>query len=305
MHLRNTQAIARALVIANALNPNQGQTTKSLHTQFPWKGISKRRVYDQLKNRIRDPSKIDQLGTSLCGPASFIYIIAHAQPDKYAQMIVDLYTKGETQIGKTTIKPESSILNEYVEIANRKNQGKFSGTLSEIDWIALGSLKNTTSNNYDQATEAWDAMTFPSEVEKWAQFLGWKIQAKDTAILGKKGNKQLLEAAKSFAIGEYVILFIKAKAIGNVKKMPWPGVDHWVILTSNIKVKDSKNMWITLPNFPHQKSFDELETEFSVYSWGTINKLGAPGFNKSNALKPFKTLQEFKGYFYGFMSIKP
>lgn len=52
-------------------------------------------VADQLRDRMAEPSKIFQGKSSLCGPASFLYVIATDKPHVYVKYIIDLYDKAK------------------------------------------------------------------------------------------------------------------------------------------------------------------------------------------------------------------
>jgi hypothetical protein len=67
--------------------------------------IERKKVATQLRERIKDPFLIDQGGASLCGPAVFIYYPAKRRPKQYAQYIIDMYEKGEADIGRLKVKP--------------------------------------------------------------------------------------------------------------------------------------------------------------------------------------------------------
>ena len=55
--------------------------------------IDRKDVVDGFKDRINDPSKINQNQTGLCPSASVVYSIAKDKPLDYAKAIINLYDK--------------------------------------------------------------------------------------------------------------------------------------------------------------------------------------------------------------------
>lgn len=87
-------------------------------------------------------------------------------------------------------------------------------------------------------------ITLPGEIGKWLKKTGWEVQRTSTSIFGR-GLANLKLASRAFASNQVVFFFIKAKSLSMlVKKGPWLGVDHWITLTSSIKVrKDNNAKW--------------------------------------------------------------
>jgi hypothetical protein len=88
------------------------------------------KVVDQLRDRVAGLSQIHQRGSSLCGPASFMYAIATDKPHVYVKYIIDLYEQGEAAIGNLRVKPGADCKNYKAE------------RITDIDWIGLASLRD-------------------------------------------------------------------------------------------------------------------------------------------------------------------
>jgi hypothetical protein len=139
-------------------------------------------------------------------------------------------------LGNLVLKPDKRILGNWD-----------ASLIAAIDWLALASLKNNTSPDFDRAKETLDGITMPEELHKWLSSTGWKVTGADTNIFFGKGIKEIQAASKAYAAGNAVYLFVKAKSVGNVGKSLWFGVDHWVVLTSTISVRSLAEQTVSYP----------------------------------------------------------
>jgi len=76
-----------------------------------WSKIRRGEVADGLTERIISPHKINQSTASLCGPASLLYSLARSNPVKYAKFGIDLYERGQANLGTLCVKPGSDCRN--------------------------------------------------------------------------------------------------------------------------------------------------------------------------------------------------
>lgn len=287
-HNRNSKRIHSALSIARTLSPNPNVKSTL------WRGINEGQIYKELVNRIQNPESIDQYDTNTCGPAAYWYILAYYQPERYAKAIVELYKKGETKLGSVTLKPDKRILGNWD--ASR---------IAAIDWLALASLKNNTSPDYDKPQDTFDGVTMPKEVQNWVSSTGWKVTGADTNLFFGKGIKEIQAASKAYSAGNAVYLFVKAKSVGNVGKSLWFGVDHWAVLTSTISVRNPEEpIWINIGLITTQvDNLDDYYIDFTIYTWGRETTVGNNSINMTTI--PIQTVGDFKRYFYGYIAVKP
>jgi hypothetical protein len=276
-------ATAQALVTAFA--------SRSGASMFPKLAVPRSNFARQLTDRVITPSKIKQGDSSLCGPASFLYCLARRNPDAYAQYVIDLYEKGEASIGTLTVKPGTDCRNYDP-----------AGAISEVDWVALASLRDSENTflDYDSVTDAAAGITLPSGIAGWFGKAGFPSVQNRTNLVFDKNLSTLLAGYGQHCSGAFVCLFVGADILlgksGLTGKVP---ADHWVVLNSPMLIGGVPA--ITL--LPKGDAVDDDENlmkarlEFDVYTWGSNGR--AVDLTR-NPL----TVEEFLDYFYGFVSAK-
>jgi hypothetical protein len=242
-----------------------------------FKNIPRVEFYHTLDERIWDPSKINQMGSSLCGVASLMYITAKLRPDLYAQFVADLYENGEAKLGNLEIAPS-------VGCKNFSPGGK----IAAADWVALASVRDSENMilDYDDTSDQLAGCTMPSALEGWMEQVGFGNVINDTNLYFTKGIDCLRHADQLHRGGYRVCLFTNADglaekpvvrgAISQTATFP----NHWVVLTSNIEIADQA-------------------VDFTIYTWG-----------KENRRVPFAPMTEsslamWLQNFYGFVAGKP
>ena len=71
-----------------------------------WPGLDRDQVGASLLMRVANPSTIDQNNASLCGPAAVMFGFAADRPAAYAKFAIELFEKGEADLGRNTISPD-------------------------------------------------------------------------------------------------------------------------------------------------------------------------------------------------------
>ena len=117
-----------------------------------------------LKERIVDANKIDQRGSSLCGPTVLVRTIASTDPVAYVRYVTDLYDHGRSVIGRLVVEPGED-LRSY-DLAQQ---------LNAADWIALASLRDSENFlfDYDEVSDQFSGITLPSHLEDWFREAGF------------------------------------------------------------------------------------------------------------------------------------
>lgn len=235
--------------------------------------FSKEQISQELKERLKLPYP-DQDEASLCGPAAFYYCLLKDRPDLYENMTWQLWKNGKTKLNNLIIKPSNDCRN----IKSIKG-------INGLDWITLASLRDSSNAlmDYDAVSDEAPGITMPSDFNKWFYKVGSKCLMDNTNLFFSKGLKELVELNSSFEKGNHVLLFIAHKIIRKAQKKN--SKDHWVVLTSPIKVNKKS---ITINSGLNE----EIETLF--FTWG-----GIEGF------KYITTLREFIEHFYGGIAIEP
>lgn len=241
-----------------------------------WTNIRPTDVVKGLRIRVNDPTKIDQAGSMLCGPAAFVFDLATDNPVSYAKAIIDLYTGGTAVIGTLSLRPKTDLLFNH-----------FSGGIDPADWILLASLRDSSNFFFDvqEVDDVLGVATIPSTMETWLENVGYTKVINETNLWFTK-DVHSLRKASAFLDKQYrVFLFVnsamlKTERQTNASLAP----DHWMMLLSSVS--------ITGP------PMDSLKTvSFRVYSWG--EQQNVPKDAKSPLMLP-----AFLSNYYGFIAFK-
>lgn len=228
-----------------------------------WPHLSRSSVASGLRSRIDDPDKINQGGTSLCGPADFIRDIAEDRPQDYARAVIQLFEAGRTSIGKLDIKPGHDLKSHILTAT---------AGIAEADWIILSSIRDSDNWFFDYQSESDDAsaITMPHSKEDWLKEAGYREVINDTNAVACKDLPNAIRANRLFSQGYKVALFINADMLdANTMNDASVTPDHWVALTKPITIQSV--------NVAHPGALSEdknSRVEFEVYSWG--RRIGVP-----------------------------
>jgi hypothetical protein len=247
-----------------------------------WAHISRAALIAGLRARIKDPNKINQVDTSLCGPADFVRDIAQDSPKVYAQAVMDLYETGTATIGTFTITSSNDLRGHaLVKVA--------SGMIDPSDWVILASIRNTANWYFDYATEDQDvsAITMPADKVKWFKDAGYTDVVDDTNLLLTNDLGSASRANSFFQRGYHVALFINSNMLE-------PGTmnddsvtpDHWVAMTKPIEMRAT---------VPHGIPDRETNVKLEVYSYG--GRVSIPSAGRL-------TYYHFTANYYGFIACR-
>lgn len=288
-HTRDRKRIVSAISTVSMFFAKRKPNSKGV-----WKNITDINIRQPLIDRIYDPSKISQSNTNTCGPTSYVYALANRCPDLYTQLVLDMYSKGKSKLGGITFNPDTSTQQSWAPQSTR---------IAAVDWVVIAGVKNTTTPDFDNPDESLDGITMPGELAKWLEKTGWKIQAQKASIWGA-GIDKMKAASQAYISGRTVFLFVKAKSIGNVSKGLWWGVDHWIVLSSSIEVRESNNKtWKQLTDQSlNGKNIDNYQIRFEAYTWGDYESIGVK--NSTSTIK-INDVDDFNGYYYGYVAADP
>lgn len=180
-------------------------------------------------NRIHHPERVDQGGGWWCGPASFIHALARQDPAAYARYVTDLYDNGVAfTAGAEAVRPSLAFRLDPVPPGE-----------NAADWIALGSLRDSTNWIFDYHRNAWGEHmrggTKPAEVEKWFKKFGFREVINKTA--SSSCDLDNLKLADSYARRNWrVVLSVAAVGIqgGPAEAKAGGSADHFIVLSGPI-----------------------------------------------------------------------
>lgn len=259
-----------ALAIVNSFEaaPRQGV----------WTNIDPARAIKGLRERVKDPSKIDQGGSLLCGPAAFAHDLATDNPVAYVKAVINLYTGGTAVIGTLLLRPKTDLI-----------FNPFSGGVDAVDWILLSSLRDSSNWFFDveDVDGMLSAATLPSTMVTWLQRVGYTKVVNETNLWFVKDFANLKKANELKENNYRVFLFVNSN-IMKAKKRTSESLapDHWVMLESPIEFSDPPAL--------------SLKTVSCVlYSWGRNETVPDSAKNEP----PFM-LSAFLRNYYGFVACK-
>ena len=203
--------------------------------------IERTEVAQGLSTRIQRPGQISQRSSSLCGPASLLFSVARTRPNEYAQFVVDLADKGDAKLGKLRIEPGQDL----------KRHLPAKGSIDPSDWIALASIRDSENwfFDYQSASDQVAGITIPSSLASWYKKAGYTDIRNETNLYFIKDEANANMASTLYRKGFKVALFISANMLDTKSKTTSSTTpDHWVVLTSKIKIG--------------------ANVSFTVYTWG-------------------------------------
>ena len=253
----------------------EGQFNTLIHYRFRW--FDREILKKEIKARTDDglPWKIDQNGTSLCGMASIFYLFAKEQPEEYKKFALELHRTGECQYNDYKVTPDENLYkrrpytedetvnNDYVFIPIVNKQGKEVDReyMPLVDYITLGSVRNTGNGMYKGGNEQVAAINWPwFMVDLCKKFLGYSevdskgiynpIKPLVSTSFGFEEKRQ--EMNQLLADGYRLILMIDSDLIDD--RWDFSSVDlHWVVLETPIEKIKGKTEYLY---------------RFKVFSWG-------------------------------------
>jgi len=235
-----------------------------------FKCITDRNAFiNDLKDRCNDPTKIAQEETNLCGPAAFMYCIAHEKPNEYAEYVLDLASTGKAYLGNMEVVPKPILSKPLSGDSVQTHQTKDVFTsdidqISPVDWVALAGLRDA-SNYLLRVSSTSDAagITDGGTLANWFKKTGWFKNVRDRSSNGgKMPMNNLLEINGLPA--SYVCLLVKATIIIKPndidKDLLQNTPNHWVVLNSNPNYTgtngcNGSNILVYDPNDPNQKNY--------------------------------------------------
>jgi hypothetical protein len=219
--------------------------TGSGNGAFP--SIARADIVSGLRERIANPAKIDTSNVNLCGPAAFFYCLVNDDADLYARYVIDLYTTGKAMLGTLEVSPGSDCRN------HRPDKAK----IAPVDWVALASLRDSDNSffDFDSDDTGVGGITMPHSMKSWFQACGYGHMRDTTSVWVVSDVSDFDAIGSYFMKGRWVCMFINSNLLSGKTETDFSLTpDHWVVLTSSVRVNDGK-------------------TSFSVFSWGQNNQI--------------------------------
>jgi len=298
------------------------------HNRFRW--FNRLKVHQQINDRVKDPWKIDQKYSSLCGMAALYYVMIKHNPKTYENLAKELFRTGEYKIGTYVVKPHEKALSMYETKptdSNYKSMG-----MSEIDWIVLATTRSKESLNSQFVYNGFEngdmdmlkAVNWPEMLTRMCKEVAGYTNAESFglnlySIMNKKGieakahdyvsNSDLLELQKidkKHNAGHTILMMIDSDMIEDVSSYNPKNLttnSHWIVYEGGLTFYDIHGN-ITAKVELADKVF------FSIYTWGYNPTSQLDEANKSampNQVLIYNhqriSIESFKSNYYGYIEI--
>jgi hypothetical protein len=309
----------------------EGEYKQWKHNRFRW--FDRLKIHQQINDRAKDPWKISQEYSSLCGMAALYYAMIKRDPKAYENLAKELFRTGEYKIGTYVVKPHEKALSMYETKptdSNYKSMG-----MHEIDWIVLATTRSRESLNSQFVYNGFEnsdmdmlkAVNWPDMLTRMCKEVAGYTNGESFglnlySIMNKKGieakardyisNSDLLELKtidKKYNTGHTILMMIDSDMIEDVSSYNPKNLttnSHWVVYEGGLTFYDIHGN-ITTKVDQAEKIF------FSIYTWGLDFKndyLPESG-NKKEVNPKYKFLykpyyidiKSFKSNYYGFIEV--
>jgi hypothetical protein len=131
----------------------------------PW-SLDRAPVASRLKELVQSPMVINQGNLNLCGPAATFVLWANRDPLAFAEYCINLFERGQSNIGPLTIKPGSDLLNQSYSAVELRMKVK----CHQAEWMAMSALRDSSNLVLDfEGTPEEDVsgITTPGEITDW------------------------------------------------------------------------------------------------------------------------------------------
>jgi len=268
--LGHRQMVCSSLSPTPQASPRPKPQPKLGNGAFPH--IDRRDFETTRDERIVDPGLMNQSTGSLCGPASFLNILARNRPGDYYNFLTTLYDTGEAHVGNFRVKPGSDCRNITLK------------HLKAADWVGMASIRDSENAffDYDDEDDAFAGITLPHELAGWFKKAGFKVEAEVANVVLARGESYLRQADALRKQGCEICLFINADMLTAGKltprSHPFYIPNHWVVLMSDV-------------------TFAPGKVNFEVFTWGQ-GDYPVP-------MSPPCTPEAIYDNFFGFIAVRP
>jgi hypothetical protein len=243
----------------------------------------RRDVVAQLKERVNDPTKINQADTWLCGVTSVVRAWAQDTPVDYAWLGIQLYDLGRGRLGK------GELLGKVVSPSADLRRSGLPDRMKPADWMILASVHEACNiagvRDYtkDEGPLHYKAWQYAREVVAAYKAAGYKnvVDHTDNLHASNFDVADLEQANTYLRQGYRVSLLINDRLLSDKQIGTQAFVatsDHWIGMLETINVTG-----------------DYIQA-FNVFSWGQRRKV--PQF------KDRMMVQDFLKEFYGFVAAR-
>ena len=286
---------AAALSTANSIISELNNSSE-FAAHVAW-GVNRTQLIDQLRQRLSNDqhSWPHQGGTSLCGPAAFMFCLINDRPDLYVRHIIDLWTGRPATLGQRSVRPSTQVRataeTETINSEGVKMTVPQAAGINAVDWISMASLRNDSPSlipfsSYDHPSAMGSAITRPAYLKSWFNAVGSTTLLDNTnEIFPMADWKELLELAP-YQSSAWVVMLVSASMFGGTGSTY---KNHWVVLNDPIMVNGKP-----ISSYKADKKPDlaTASIDTKIFTWGNSNRELAK-------VRAFQHLSHFLKCFHG------
>jgi hypothetical protein len=284
------------------------------HNRFRW--FDRKIVHEQAEAREKEPWRIDQGGTSLCGMASLFYLLAKKDGSGYTKLAKELFRTGEYKYNDYVIKPHENALDMY-------SMNPYASTdypnLPEVDWLTLACVRSKESSFFGKLLykgkkgQDAEAINWPTMMKPLGKkLLGYTEVEMDYYKVNKSylrdffGSDEKLRILEKdidadFKNGYEICLLIDGSMVAYRTEANYSLDDfneyHWVVYEGGLKMLNEKKIAET--------DYDEVtDIQFNVFTWGSLRNGTLD--TKNNKIMPQIKLEknQFRSNYYGYLKLR-
>src|SRR5205807_1634823 len=124
-----------------------------------WPNLDRSKIADGISQRIDNPSFINQSALNTCGPAAIVYLLATNKPDRFVEIVQQLFEKGFAWLGSDALSAGTDL---------RKNAPP--AGMAQVDWMLLSSMTDSENAIFDYEgtpSEDLSAIATPGYIVNW------------------------------------------------------------------------------------------------------------------------------------------
>lgn len=233
-----------------------------------WTLLDKKTLVAEMRDRVRNPYKINQGGQPFCGPASVLFELVRKNPVRYVEICRNLYQLGGFH-GAT----------QFITSSEELRRATFGNLrMGQADWMILATLREMENILFPVEPNAPDlirnlaGMTKSWEMRGWVQeIMGYKRVDYLYTFLNND-IQAVTKAAEILRQGGVAFALITADGMLNDKPPIIPMPTHWVGLVGNISVqKDTVDFDIYTWSKKMHLQMDH--GSFKKYLWAVVTGL--------------------------------
>ena len=209
-----------------------------------WPNVTARGLYNNLRSNVLYPERIYQgHSTNFCSYSALTVLLCKQQPEVFVKLVLDLYTKGKTEINGVVIQSSAA-----VRAMAGALPGKGKLVLNEADQLWLMALPDhfksymNIDRKYKPGDEnlIWAVCTF-GKFNRMARIIGgYEVKSKGTDLV-RPGSRDLVEELQQELSRGSVVLYVNSKYLhpGKFRIFTLRAPTHYIILEDIRKDKET------------------------------------------------------------------